>query len=150
MRGYGLGPLSWKTLVVAAGKGAQFAAVLVALAYLARKWDKSVFGAFQQGWLLISTLTSILVLGLPQSLNYLLPQVDRERGRQIIWMAVALLGAVALPVAFVLAVFPRTAAWLVDNPAIIPFTPALVFLLLANLPGQLLEPLAILRERQKL
>ncbi len=148
-RRYGMGPLSIKTLWVGAGKAVQFLAWLLTLAVLVRRLDRHAFGVFQQGWLLVSTLTPILLLGLPQGINYLLSRGSSEERRQSVWLGVLLTSALAGIVGLVFIFHPQMAGWIVGEQSIVPLISVLVLVIWSNLPGNFLEPLAIFREQQK-
>lgn len=145
----GVGPLTEKTLWVAAGKVVQFAAWLVTLAVLARRLDKDQLGLFQQGWLLIGTFTPILLLGLPQGINYFLPRLDDRQGRRTVWLSLALIASVAVPLGALFVFFPDVPAAIVGEQRLAPYAGILVFILLGNLPSYFFEPLAIFRNRQR-
>lgn len=149
MDALGAGPLSRKTLWVVAGKFIQFLAWLIALAVLARRLDPAEFGLFQQGWLLIGTLTPILLLGLPQGINSLLPRLHSNELRQTGWMSLLLVFGAAIPTAAVFAAMPRVASAVIGELGIRPLVPVIMLVMLANLPSYFFEPIAILRNRPR-
>ncbi len=143
----GLGRLSRRTAWVGASKSAGFLAVLLANIYLARTLNRGEFGRYQQGWLYISTLVPILLLGIPQAVNYFLPpaSADRIRGYICAFLCILIVtGAVAALTAFL---FPATFARLIGNVQLTILIPIVGLYVLFVLPSYLLEPLLILRGR---
>ena len=92
----GLGQLSRKTAVVGASKILQFLAVLATNILLTRIFLIKEFGRYQQSWLLVNTLVPVLLLGIPQGINFFLPRSDPATSRKILWLFYSILAVVSL------------------------------------------------------
>ncbi|MBT3345163.1 MAG: lipopolysaccharide biosynthesis protein [Gemmatimonadetes bacterium] len=71
--------LSRRAAVVASGRVATTASILIVNALLARAWAPGVFGHFSAIWVLGNTLVPFFLLGIPGALLYTLPRQDPDR-----------------------------------------------------------------------
>jgi O-antigen/teichoic acid export membrane protein len=143
-----LGQLSRKTAIVGSSKVVQFIGVLGTNVLLTRIFLVSEFGRYQQSWLLINTLVPVLLLGIPQGINFLLPRSDAETSRKILWLFYGLLTAVSLPIAVLLVIFPHLPAAAMGNPQLVPILRVVGIYLIIVLPTYCLDPLLIIHNRQ--
>lgn len=144
----GLGQLSRKTAVVGASKTFQFVAVLATNVLLTRIFLVNHFGRYQQSWLIVNTLAPLLLLGIPQGINFLLPRSDTFTARKILWLLYGFLIAVSLPVVLILIIFPQWIAALLGNPELVPILQVLAIYLIIVLPTYCLDPILIINNRQ--
>ncbi len=144
----GLGQLSRKTAVVGASKIIQFLAVLATNILLTRIFLVNEFGRYQQSWLLVNTLVPVLLLGIPQGINFFLPRSDPATSRKILWLFYSILAVVSLPIALFLVIFPQILAALLGNPHLVPILQVIGIYLIIVLPTYCLDPLLIIHNKQ--
>jgi len=144
---FGIGKLSQRTAWVGASKSVGFLFVFLANIYLARTLSQKHFGLYQQGWLFIHTSLPILLLGIPQALNYLLPPASQEKTRQYIHAFFLLLFFTGLVTSLLALSVPGFLAGLIGNPELSILIPVIGLYIFVFLPFNLLEPLLILKTR---
>lgn len=144
---FGIGHLSRRTAWVGASKTLAFSSVIISSIYLARTLSISEFGRYRQGWLLIRTFIPILLLGIPQAINYFLPRAQKDRKGSYLSAFFFLLLSTGI-VAFATSLLaPGLLAGLVGNPRLTGLIPLLGVYLLVILPSYILEPVLILRNK---
>ena len=72
--------LSRRAAIVASGRIATTASILVVNALLARAWSPELFGTFSAIWILGNTLVPFFLLGIPGALLYALPRQTTNTG----------------------------------------------------------------------
>ncbi len=143
----GLGQLSRKTAIVGASKIIQFLAVLATNILLSRIFLVREFGRYQQSWLLVNTQVPVLLLGIPQGINFFLPRSDPSTARRILWLFYGLVVVVSLPIVLILIIFPQSIAALLGNPQLVPILQVIAIYLIVVLPTYCLDPLLIIHNK---
>ena len=93
--------LSRRAAIVASGRIATTASILVVNALLARAWSPELFGTFSAIWILGNTLVPFFLLGIPGALLYALPRRTANTGT-LLTQTTTVLGLSALVLCAVL------------------------------------------------
>jgi|GEM_PF-6370142 len=144
---FGFGKLSRKAAWVGFSKLISFFSILLANIYLARRLPKKDFGFYQQAWLFINTLVPVLLLGIPQAINYYLPGATREKARGYIHAFVLILFFLGVFLCLFCLFLPGFFARILGNYELGIFMPLLGLYILFVLPSYMLEPVLIIKKR---
>ena len=143
----GIGTLSRRTAWVGSAKTLTILSFIAANIYLTRRLSVSDFGRYQQVWLIIRTLTPIFLLGIPQALNYFIPQTDRKTGRSYLTVFNLILLCMGIIIAAVSYLKPEAITLIAGNREIVPLVSIAGLYLLFILPSNLLEPVLIFQKK---
>lgn len=140
--------LAEKALTIAVGTGVQNLVQIAGTLFLVRLLDsQELFGTYRQVWLVINTLTPLLLLGLPYAVYFFLPSLAAERHRAFMARAVLLVSGLGLLFSVGMYVGAPWVSGLFDNPTLItPFRAAALFPLF-GIPSMLLFPFLVSKER---
>lgn len=111
--------LSGKVGYIAFGRALASLSSLIAGAILSRYLTKDIYGTYRQLWLVYNTLCPLIILGIPTSVNYFIPQLQKEEQKtfNVQTFAVLTLGGATLSAVFFLGA--PLVATIFHNPALV-------------------------------
>ena len=140
--------LSKKSIIVLSAKIVNFIAVFASVILLARFFSQTLFGRYQQCWLIINTVVPVLILGAPQGLSFFLPRADNNKYRALLcWRFYLLIITAGLMFLLVVIIFPGIFGRLLGNDQITSLEIPLTLLIFFLLPSYCLEALLVINNR---
>lgn len=139
--------LAAKVGLVSVARGINATAILVASAALARLLSPADYGTYQQAWLIVTVVATILLSGIPISVLYFAARDDATARRGFLAFVLAILAAFGAAGAALLTLFAGRIAASFHNPALAAHLPVLGLYLLAILPVSALESFLIVENR---
>lgn len=140
--------LSFRTGVILIGNIAYLTLKLILPIILVRLISKDAFGTYRQTFLVYTTLTTIFLLGIPQSIYYFVPKLSKEKQWDFLIQSLLFLEIISILIALLMWNFSGLIAQFFNNPELQQYLKIISFYVVFLLPAECFIPLMICLDKQ--
>lgn len=141
--------LSTQAAMIATGRGVAMLSTLLTAAVLSRLLAPELYGTYRQLWLVYQILTPVIVLGIPMSVAFFIPQMKRVEQKAFMVQngSVLLAGGVVAGIVLALVATPLARAF--GNPELPALLPVFGLFVLCSMPFLLVDVFLVSRGQPK-